>query len=872
MIDLGFIPGDPQLPGLSELFAQAGPPHHIVEAARRLGAVGLEAPAERTYTRYYPTRRCVVQWTYESSGADPVIVSAELLSEREALKGREGLGEYLADKLTWVQVFPHDSTLPAITTAVSDDYVRRTIAPALGVEATAVTARAVSYKSWRRCVIEYSAGDRRVYGKLFRDDRGAQLAEVLEQFRVALAAAGNPWTIPETVHYEPETLMLVQDELTGANSLSELLVKSPEDAEARRQFLDAVRAAAAGLAALQTLSVENVEIFDAADALASIRADIAAIETVEPEIAHKLFRRMRPLEKIVNGNPAEPLALAHSAFRHSHVYRSDAGDLSLLDLDNLRLAGASADAGYFLAYLEYSHLRRRRLRGVLEEAREVFLNAWKQQPGFDVLWLYFYQQVVLMKWTIRSFYSLDENWRRTMTASISRVQRIYHEMHDEAGSSISDPLLALAGKKGILRTIVGDEMVPLFWPGAEDVEVEDMDIAYDPGTDCIVAARASMTVSGERRSEQLILTFTRPDHFDEEVARARNLGDDRVHVSAADHYIAEVFPRDYRLPGLAKALDDDYMLRLLTASDIIDNPESVVRLSHEILRFRAHERCVIRYILELADGTTRRYVAKAYDDEATAREVWYTLTTLRSRLEDPSLVVEPLVMDPEAFLVVMENIEGLRVGDLMDEATDPAEVHRYLEMTADALARLHALKLEHDRVKDFGVEIEKLRIHERSAGSVSEEMGKALKDTLDKIEAAGRSLPPVEPSFVHGGFKPTQMLLRDNGKVTVVDFDGSCIGDPAIDVGRFMAKTRVDCLEPEREHLRGLDQLFLERYTVLSSQDVRDRARVFQAMSLVRMASRRFETQVGAFRRRGLIGPSGQYLREALACLELGES
>jgi aminoglycoside phosphotransferase (APT) family kinase protein len=43
---------------------------------------------------------------------------------------------------------------------------------------------------------------------------------------------------------------------------------------------------------------------------------------------------------------------------------------------------------------------------------------------------------------------------------------------------------------------------------------------------------------------------------------------------------------------------------------------------------------------------------------------------------------------------------------------------------------------------------------------------------------------------VHGAFKPSQLVFNGAGQPVVTDFDGACLGDPALDVGCFLAYLR----------------------------------------------------------------------------------
>src|SRR5204863_7513565 len=51
------------------------------------------------------------------------------------------------------------------------------------------------------------------------------------------------------------------------------------------------------------------------------------------------------------------------------------------------------------------------------------------------------------------------------------------------------------------------------------------------------------------------------------------------------------------------------------------------------------------------------------------------------------------------------------------------------------------------------------------------------------------ALQPDQYRPAHGGFKASQLLFHSH-RVFVVDFDGFCLADPALDVGYFLAYLR----------------------------------------------------------------------------------
>jgi hypothetical protein len=313
---------------------------------------------------------------------------------------------------TQVQLYPHDTALPGIQIATSRDWIGEKLAAVTGQPPDSFSTELVSYKSWLRCVVMYSAGGRQFYGKVFQDDRGQELSRRLLTFERMLRSSGAPWVTPETVLYDPYARVLVQSEL-GGRSLSALLKGARRSPSQRDQLLYWVRRAAEGLTAIQELRVEGLETFDAGQTVSALRRDLRRIEVAAPEASSSLEGAVDDLERQAMSQHVEQLVPAHSAFRYSHIFVSESG-MSLLDLDNLRLAGANADAGYFLAYLLHTASKRPRLAPLLDEVYDAFLQTWREQPHFDADWLRFHLRAVLLKWAVRRFYSLEPDWRRTM--------------------------------------------------------------------------------------------------------------------------------------------------------------------------------------------------------------------------------------------------------------------------------------------------------------------------------------------------------------------------------------------------------------------------------------------------------------------------
>jgi Ser/Thr protein kinase RdoA (MazF antagonist) len=69
------------------------------------------------------------------------------------------------------------------------------------------------------------------------------------------------------------------------------------------------------------------------------------------------------------------------------------------------------------------------------------------------------------------------------------------------------------------------------------------------------------------------------------------------------------------------------------------------------------------------------------------------------------------------------------------------------------------------------------------------DLGAAAEPLLDRLTALHAAVPADPAVSAHHDFRPAQVLL-DGDSVGFIDFDGACMAEPALDLGRFCAKLR----------------------------------------------------------------------------------
>lgn len=427
-----WIPSDPGLPRLADLLEPAGAPSLAAEMVREVTGTPVDARTGKLgYVRYHPTKECVAQWAFPTSTGQAFLVSAKLFSGGKgadvaagasfrvlAESARSGtdngadLYRHLPDRQLLLQRFPLDVKLPSLPLVTSDSWAAAFV-PALGLgqeEMRITEIVAVAYKAWRRCVLRYTmesrGGRRRYFAKVFRDDRGEPMFATLSCLKAKLTSSGMPWEIPAPVAYIPEARMLVLEALEGGVAMSALLKDARGNPSAKTTLLAGVAAVAEGLVPFQRTVVEGLPCVTPAQSLRWLGRKAKGLCHVAPDIADSIEAQLLRLEEKARRLPPEPMVLAHGAFRHAQMLVC--GDkVGVVDLDGLRLSGASADAGEFLANLDKIAVRRSRLRPVVGEMVEAFIAGLGGHPYLDRRWLAWHRSAGLVKCALRSLLSLS---------------------------------------------------------------------------------------------------------------------------------------------------------------------------------------------------------------------------------------------------------------------------------------------------------------------------------------------------------------------------------------------------------------------------------------------------------------------------------
>jgi hypothetical protein len=332
----------------------------------------------------------------------------------------------------------------------------------------------------------------------------------------------------------------------------------------------------------------------------------------------------------------------------------------------------------------------------------------------------------------------------------------------------------------------------------------------------------------------------------------------------------QVFPVDPKLPHL------DTVMAPSEHPDLAAALESTARHVHDVsadwrllgaaaepVRYKPGDRCVLRYRLRFGEpGTgpaarTCTLVAKLYGDASEARAADDLLTRLRDRAA-VAWTARPLGVVPGLPLALTEDLGSSR---------DPVPAHSGLDVVhpgseeatevvrraARALAELHTSGLDTGGLNrragpdEAGKAAKRARLLEQYVPDLAPE----VRRVTDALCATLAELPTDTLRPGHGSYKASQLMIRD-GAVFLVDFDQFCLADPALDVGYFLAYLRPAGLwyhrAGRREWFEAVAGAFLTTYldrlaergeSAATRAGIADRAHVFEAALLLKIAARR---------------------------------
>jgi len=241
-----------------------------------------------------------------------------------------------------------------------------------------------------------------------------------------------------------------------------------------------------------------------------------------------------------------------------------------------------------------------------------------------------------------------------------------------------------------------------------------------------------------------------------------------------------VFPADAKLKSLRKLTTGESLAHLL--KHLIPGRAGLWSATPRALRYMPERRYVAQLVAhDRAEAVFKAYSAEDYPRAAANADAFQSHGRVR---------VAPLLAQSDRHrALVFEWIQG-RV--LSDAVADPEFDVRELRVAGATLAELHGVEsgaLKRTTRADEAATLRAAGAHLRIlCPDLAPRLGALVRRLAGHLEQS----PPLDLP-IHGDFNPTQVVLT-NGVVTLIDLDRSVRGDPALDLGNFLAHLEHDVL------------------------------------------------------------------------------
>jgi hypothetical protein len=301
---------------------------------------------------------------------------------------------------------------------------------------------------------------------------------------------------------------------------------------------------------------------------------------------------------------------------------------------------------------------------------------------------------------------------------------------------------------------------------------------------------------------------------------------------------------DLSLPALP-LLTDPTTAQALLQNSIGRETHPGIRIAEcvpEVVRYKPGSRCTLKYQLRYDTpdhAWPEAVVVKTHQGNkgANAFGAMQALWATDLSLGDVVTIAQPIAYLPELRVLVQAAIPGdaslkdtIRTALFDDNGRALAQLRAQLHRTAEGLATLHRCGVSYGRTHTWDDELAEIREVVARLSTTVPALTDAATPLLAQLQSRAATVSPDHPAPAHHDFRPAQVLLHDHG-VGFIDFDGFCMAEPALDIGRFRAKMRdigvfskdtaaeVPTGAALAERLTILDELcevFLDRYQELA--------------------------------------------------------
>lgn len=787
--DAALAERDPMLPALATVLD----PVAFSTLIGQLVEGATPASACITYLRYKPGASCLVGYQLDMDGASLDVYAIARprdahdkfakARKRVSVPGALGRGRIvIEDQGLIVGTFPNDDVLralPRLMGAATRGELLGTLLP----ERPDLWNGAIEllrYKPERRYVacLHGESGTRAVL-KMYSNSDFARA-----ELNAAQLMSGRILRLPRRLGCSHKRQMLAFGWADG-RLLSELLAAKQPDEDALRgvgRALGELHEQEPGRLAMRSQETHARSLFRAAQGVANVC----------PELRIRAHQAARELGRRLVASPMQPRAV-HGDFHPGQVLVDPAG-IAILDLDEAALSDPVADIGSFAAQLERDVLLGRMTASHASSALETLQEGYAsvaRRPSPEHLVLH--AAAALLRLAPEPFRQREPDWPLLSAVIIERVEAWLQQANTQAPRS---------------RTTETKSQRPL-----------DSALAVlEPGGQQSAMSCQSTGDSQESGAAALELVH-------------RTIGHSARDIPVEDQCGAMT---DSAMPLLARALDPMEMSCRLRAL-ATNGPYADLQLrAIRAVRHRPGRRCLIEYDVESTSGPLTlvgKLRARGLDSRTyrLCRSLWDSGFSVNSARGID--VPEPVGAVPDLSMWLQRKVAGTATTRSLCEPNAAALARRIV----DAAHELHRAGPASSRQHTIADELRILRERLTEVALIEPRWAHRLRLLLSNCERIAARIPTPSTCGIHRDFYADHVLV-DAARLHLLDFDLYCNGDPALDIGNFLAHLTEQGLREHGDPEAFADQqaAMAEHYYSLAGKHAAIAVEAYSALTLAR--------------------------------------
>ena len=306
----------------------------------------------------------------------------------------------------------------------------------------------------------------------------------------------------------------------------------------------------------------------------------------------------------------------------------------------------------------------------------------------------------------------------------------------------------------------------------------------------------------------------------------------------------QVAPIDITFQQLVRVCDPAYahdmLARAATSHERAGAAALAPRYAVTSIRYRPGQRHVLRYDpLDGAEhpGACAAVFAKIYNSDKGARTFHVATRVADWLLTHGGSIrsARPWAYLPDDNVVLYPCVSGTPLSSLLRR---PTVAH--LRRAGAALQAVHRMPttLVDLQAHAFAAEVKAIARAAEHVEALLPAVSAQIHALLERARELHERLPQDPPGFAYGDFKADHLWITPDG-ITLMDFDTCYLADQAIDVGKFLADLRWWYDGYGHAGVEGAQEHFLAGYADNVPHAFLARARLYEALVLVKSTVRR---------------------------------